>query len=116
MQKKLFKQLAFQSYKGNELDEKTVIAIANQLPRKELKKYIKELKREENRKSIEITLAKEPTDQDKKEFRDLFPDKKILYKVNPSLIIGMEVKNNDMIYELNLKHTLNKIVNYLGES
>lgn len=113
---KKIKELALKSYSKNNLDPKIVKRIALFLNRKELKLYLKELKKIENKKNVEITLAKIPNDKSKKIFNNLFPNKKIIYNIDKSLILGVKITNNDLIYEMNLKNTFQNLVDYVTQS
>lgn len=113
MTKKKIKELAQISYSKNNLDEKKAYRITNLLNRKELKQYLKELKKIESKKSVEIILSKTPTKKSKKMFENLFPDKKIIYNIDKSLMLGVRITNNDLIYEMSLKNTFQNLVSHL---
>lgn len=109
MTKKQIQKLVSGSYKDNNLDPKEVNIISKLLDRRELKEYIKALKKWEQKNSVVITLPGLPTIEDKKRFLDLFPNKKIIYNIDPSILVGVKIKNDDLITELNLKDTINNI-------
>ncbi len=113
MTKKQIKLLVFASYKGDTLDSKKVFKIARLLNRKNLKKYINELKSVESKKTVIVTTSFPP----QKDIMplNLFPDKKIVYKSDPSLGIGVRIQCSDMLYELNLKDTLGRILSHLEQ-
>ena len=116
MNKKQIKQLILESYKNDTLDPERVDEIVNILDRKELKEYIKVLKNWENKKSVVITMPYPPKNEDKYKFLTLFPDKKIVYNIDPSLLVGVKIKNDDLITEINLKDTLRNIVDYISQT
>lgn len=114
MTKKIIKQLVMASYKKGNLDEKMVSEIAKKLNRTQLKRYIKGLKDFENKNSVTITLAKNPTQQEKRQLETLYPNKKILYNIDESLILGMRIENYDNVYEMNLQNTLSSLLSHIG--
>lgn len=115
MDKRLLSQLVFESYTNGILDEERIAAIADRLNRRQLKEYIKALKHEENKKSVEVTVPA-PVDDDQIEMLGkIFPDKNIIYKNDPSLLSGIKVKNNDMIYDQSLKSILDKLVDHAAD-
>lgn len=115
MTKKQLKQLVMQSYINNTLNQKRVEAIADNLKRRELKDYIRTLKKWESKRNVIVSLPYLPKEKEKKILEGLFPQKKIIYNIDSSLILGMEVTDNDLVLEMNLKNTLNNLLSYLEE-
>lgn len=115
MRKKIIKELALKSYNDIDLDEGIVDSIADRLSRHDLKLYIKELKNYEKKKNVYISLPYPPNKDEKDKVQILFPKKKISYIIDPSLVIGLKITNNDLITEMNLKHTLDDIMLYTTE-
>lgn len=115
MRKKIIKQIALKSYYGEELDEKTVDSIADRLNRHDLKLYIKELKNYEKKKNVYVSLPYPPSNKEKETVHLLFPKKKISYIIDPSLVVGVKITNNDLVTEMSLKHTLEDIMLYTSE-
>ncbi len=118
MVKKYVKQLALASYTKNELDSKKVKKIVGFLNKNNLKQYIKELKLLENRKTITIlspSFNKKTEEVIKKQFAKAFPDKKIIVNSDPSLILGVKVIENDLIYDLSLRNTLDNLSIYINQ-
>lgn len=111
--KNKIKNLGELSYKNGELDQKTVEAIADKLDRRELKEYIRFLKSEEEKKLIRVTSAKELTDGSRKMIQNRFPDKKVLYSIDPTMINGIRIIEKDNEYEISLNQTFNDIISYL---
>src|SRR5680860_1071882 len=112
MTKKQIKKLALDSYLGNSLNAARVKKIADRLTREDLKKYLRVLK--DNEKQKKVTIVMPDIDiKDKKEierkFKNAFKDKKIYFETDPSLILGLKIINNDLIYELSLNDTFDKI-------
>lgn len=111
MNRKKLKTLVLESYKNDILDSNIVYSIANFLTRSELKEYINQLKNHENKKNV-IVLTSFAANSNKG-FEKLFPNKKIVYKKDPSLMLGVKVVDNDNVYEFNLKNTLDNIFSYI---
>lgn len=115
MTKKQIEKLISESYREKDLDSKSIDQITNALDRNELKEYIKALKHWERSNSVIITLSHPPEENDKKKFLNLFPNKKIVYNIDPSLLVGLKIKNNDIISEYDLRDTLEDIVDYVSQ-
>lgn len=116
MTKKQTRKLATISFNNNNLNIKTVNRIVKQLNRSELKSYIKALK--EYEKSITVTLIT-PKIVNKtpllKEMKKLFPEKNIQFKEDKSLIGGIKIVDNDVIYESNIKNRLENLVSFINQ-
>lgn len=114
MNRKKIEKLVAASYKGNQLDIKKVNKIISLINRAELKKYINGLKLIEKKRTLIISSPN--TDSNVKSFQKLFPDKKIVFKKDSSLILGTRVVDNDIVYEFTLKSTFDKIINHIEQS
>ncbi len=110
MNKKLLKQLVLISYKNGDLDNETVSRIADKLGRAELKQYIKSLKNAEKLRNVYIESPFGMQNDIMKELKDIFPDQKIIDKNNPALLVGTRITHNDDIFEMNLKNSLDTII------
>ena len=111
MNNKKIIQLALASYKGKSLDEKKVNTISSYLGRSDLKKYINALKNLDNNKKL---IVSSPTGNfDTAQFEKFFPDKKIVFRKDPSLVLGIKIVDNDIEHEFTLKNSLNKIISYI---
>src|SRR3989344_1274298 len=114
--KKTIKKLAIDSFSKNSLNIPRVQRISALLKRNELKYYIKALKSLENKKTITLVVPDEEIESIQKVFDKLkkaYPDKKILVKVDPSLIAGIKIINDDLIYEVSIKQILEDLVEKL---
>ena len=114
MTKKLLSQLIAFSYEKNTLNSKNVNKIVSYLNRSDLKQYIKGLKMHEKQISVFIDLSAN-NDEIKDKFAKIFPNKKIVLGVDPSLMLGVRILDNDKLYEMNLKSNLNRILSYIEE-
>jgi F0F1-type ATP synthase delta subunit len=118
MTKKQIKKIAMASYTTNELDIKKVKRISKFLTRNSLKQYIKELKLLENQKTITVltpSLNKNSQNELRKQFAKIFTEKKIIIENDSSLLLGVKVVDNDLIYDLSLKNTLNNLNKHINE-
>lgn len=114
MNKKKINQLILISYKNDNLDQEKVNKIATLLSKPDLKKYINGLKLHEKKKSLIVSTP--INNQELKKFQKLFPNKKIIFKKDPSLMLGVTIVDNDMVYEFALKNCLDKIISYIEQN
>ncbi|MDO8660103.1 MAG: hypothetical protein Q7K54_05940 [Candidatus Parcubacteria bacterium] len=114
MNTKKINQLVLSSFSNLYLQEKKVKKIASLLDKSDLKKYINGLRRQEMKKSL--IVATPMNNNDKGKFTKLFPNKKIIFKRDPSLMLGVKIVDNDMIYEFTLRNSLDKILNYIEQN
>jgi F0F1-type ATP synthase delta subunit len=116
MTRKQIKNLVTNSYLKNNLNSLNVKKIADRLTREDLKKYLRALKEADKEKRVTIVMPKIII-KDKKgienKFKNAFKDKKISFITDQSLILGLRVINNDLIYELSLDDTFDKINDHL---
>lgn len=115
MTKKQLKNLVLESYNNEMLDEKRVEHFSRILQRGELKEYIRELKSYEKKKSLVVSIPYNPTEKERIKFQELFPNKKIVYIIDPSLLLGAKIINDDYVHDLNVKNTLDNLVEYVDD-
>lgn len=115
MNKRILKELVSESYTGDELDPTKVMKIADVLNRSELKLYIHAIKDVEGKMSVTVTIPEGMGDLEMEQFKDIFPNKKLFVEKDPTLILGVKVTDNDMVYDFNLRNTLEKMVKYVEE-
>lgn len=117
MTQKDIKQLVLGSYTKNQLDERKVEKIASLLTKTELKTYIRLLKLEEKKHKIYLALAtKTIYNKARKEFEKAFEGKEIVFTEDPSLLLGIRVLDNDMLYEVSLSDRLNQLAQTVAEN
>lgn len=114
MNRNMLKKLVLESYDDGELDAQKVNKIADLLSKSELKLYIKALKNWEKEHSIIIDLPRADMVYHE-QVQTLFPDKKVVMQFDPTLLLGMRLQENDDIYEMSLKKTLDKITQHIEE-
>lgn len=115
MTKKQIKRLALASYTKEQLDAKKVKRVAKILSRQDLKEYIKILRELEKSKQVTVFVPRLYKSKEiEKKISDSFPGKKIIFQQDPSLMAGLRVENNDLVYELSLNNTLENLKNYIN--
>lgn len=114
MTKKTLKKIAELSYNKDLLDEQTVAEVAEKLSRKDLKRYIKELHNQEKIREVYVTSATQLTTADKSTLEKIYTDKKIVYKVDTTMIAGIKVIENDQEYEINLNRIFTDIIQFVS--
>lgn len=116
MNKKIIQLLIDKSYTLARLDPEKVKKIALSLSRFQLKLYIKALKKYESQKNVEVWTARQFTKQQEKALKEQFRGKRIKIILDPNLLVGIKVKEADIIYNLNLKSTLENLSSYIIRS
>jgi F0F1-type ATP synthase delta subunit len=116
MTTKQIKNLAVASYTSELLDAKKVNRVTKLLNRFELKKYIKFLKNLEQSKTVKVIMAKLDTKNGlAKELKAKFPNTRIEFSEDKSLIAGVKLIDNDNIYDFNLANTFKNLVSYINQ-
>ena len=111
------KKLAEQSFTTGNLDIKRIKRIIALLNKKQLKTFIKFLKKLENEKVLWVFTPMDKVENKITErIKSMFPGKKIEYVKDPSLIVGLRIVDEDMVYEFNLGDSLDSMVTYLKRS
>lgn len=116
MTKKQLDNLVLQSYTKDSLDAKKVSAIAGLLTRFQLKQYLRELKNYEKQKTVNVIVSYLPTNTQQKTISHLFPGKRIKYEIDKNLLVGIKIINNDEVFDLNLKDTLDNLLSFVSSS
>lgn len=109
-QLKHIKELVKVSFKNGQLDKEVVEKIGDHLNRNMLKQYITMLKHEEKKKIIFVTTPKPLSTNDREKIKKLFPKKKMIEQIDPSMISGIKVIQNDEAFEMNLNQTFHDII------
>lgn len=116
MKKNTIKKLAEVSYTKNSLDRDKIAKITKNLKREDLKVYIKDLKTLEAKKIVTVTLSSDDSVREIKDhFAKIYPDKKILFSIDPSLLTGIRVVDYDNEYELSLKGFLESSIKPIND-
>ena len=117
MKKKQIEHLVLQSYSGGNLDIKRVEKHTSQISRRDLKRYIRALKKWEMKRSVEIFIPKAKYKNFLKlgTIKTTFPKKKVKFNTDPTLITGVKIVSEDLIYDFNLKDTLEDLVEHIRQ-
>lgn len=113
MTKKFTKELVQASLTNERPDAKKVEEIAKRLKRSDLKAYLRALKVQIARNSITITTARPVGAEIRKELTKL-NGKNVYFKVDENKLFGVEVVDNDMVYDATLRKTFDDVVNFVG--
>lgn len=116
LNKRLIKQIVVESYTDDTLDEGKVNKIVSHLNHDDLKIYIKALKYMEKKLTVTIDAPLAIDKDSKKELQDMFLAKRMVYNVDPSLLLGLKITDNDDVYDLSLKKKFEIIENFLEET
>lgn len=104
------------SYKNNLLDKNIVLKISNKLSRRDLKLYLKALKINEQKNTIKVIMANDKINKIllEKKLKQEFGNKIYDYKIDKSLIAGIKIIDNDLIYDFSLNNTIDNLVTYIN--
>lgn len=118
MDKKLLQQLVDYSYINNKLSVGNVNKVVKLLKnRRELfKRFVKDLKKRERSLTVFIDIPIVNFGEYKSRFEKIFPNKKIVWNVDPSLILGVRITEDDNLLEMSFKNTLGRIVSKIEEN
>lgn len=115
--KKEIQILAKDSYTNNQLDEKKVLEFSSHMDRKALKAYIRALSAIEKKNNVIIaTPSVKSYNTNKEVFEQVFAGKNIIAEEDKSLLLGLRVTDNDMIFEKSLKQILENMVSDIGKN
>ncbi len=112
--KNKLRNLVSQSYKDGHLDPELVSMIADHMNRQSLKQYISLLKQEEKKKQVIVTSPKAISSSDQAMLQAQFPDKQMIYVLDPEMINGIQIIDNDREFQINLNKTFHDIISYLS--
>ncbi len=116
MKKKQIRQLTEASYVYNKLDESRVNRIIEHLTASELREYLKALQKQERQVNVFVDSSFELSEQNKKSIEEIFPNKNLIFGLDPNLISGIRIRADDMLYNVNIKNLLAQIKDYIKES
>jgi len=112
MTKKQIDQLVFQSYTRDDLDLKKIQRYIVGLSRRDIKRFIRAVRNFEKKQSVEVIMPSENYRQsvNEKVIKALFSKRNIRYAIDPTIIAGARIINDDIVYDFNLKNTLEAIL------
>lgn len=102
-------------HKDKQINQSYAQTIASSLKRADLKKYLNALWAFEDKRTVTITSAITLSAGQQNDFAKEFLDKTIQYQVDPTLMVGIEVTDNDIVYNNNLKQRFTSLTQHLGE-
>jgi F0F1-type ATP synthase delta subunit len=114
--KKKIAPLVAHSYRNGKLDAETVERVADKMDRRTLKEYLHLLKQEEKKNQVVITSPTPMTEVDRTMLEKTFPNKQMIYLIDPEIISGIQVVNNDQEFEISLNQTFNDIIKYVSKN
>jgi F0F1-type ATP synthase delta subunit len=106
--------LVIKSYKADQLDPSIVDLIANRLTRRQLKEYIKLIKYQEGKSQVIVTVPKSLTGEEREMIQKLFANKRVLYAVDPVMISGIRIVDNDIEYEISLDQIFQNLMTHVS--
>ncbi len=113
MNKSFLKKVVQASFVNGVLDEANVSRITKSLSYSELKNYTTLLKRELAKLSVVVVSATSLTSEQQVETKTLYPGKSVSFKTDSTLLGGVRVIENDMIYENNIATTLHRLESHV---
>lgn len=114
---KKIKKLALKTYSQASINTKMLDIVSKKLERKDLKAYINELKRINQNRIVKVYVPDRKVLNYKleKSISKFFEGRSLMILEEPELLAGIRIVDNDLIYELNLKDSLENMVEYLKE-
>lgn len=113
--KRIIKKLVQASFLQGKLDRDNVSHIGNRLNRNQLKQYLFELRKKDNEQILYVDIPFNHYELYQKELEKIFPKKKIIFRIDPNLILGIRIIDNDNIYEISMNKVLTDLVDYIKE-
>lgn len=109
------KKVVQASFVEGALNETNVSRIMKSLTYSELKNYTTLLKRELAKLSVVVVSAIPLSNEQQAETTALYPGKSVSFEIDPTLLGGMRVIENDMIYENNVANTLQSLESHITQ-
>lgn len=118
MDKKLLKQLVDYSYADNKLKYENINKIVKVLKnnRELFKRFVKELKKKEKSLTVFIDIPMVNFVEFKSKFENIFPHRKIVWNIDPALILGVRIAEGDNVLEISLKNSLERLMSKIEQS
>ena len=107
-------ELIKNSITNGKIDDEKTNKIANNLNRKSLKQYVRILKKFEKSKKVIVEIPLASKDEFIKDIAELFPNKTVIIREDPTLLLGLRITSEDDVLELNLKHEFEKLIQYIS--
>src|SRR5258708_29893413 len=114
MTKKEVKKIALLSFADSDIDVRKVKRFTQTMNRRELRQYVRFLKLIDSQKKIKIlTPIKEDLDL-KNRISRIFPKKRIIFEEDPSILLGIRIINNDILYDFNLENEFEELKKFVA--
>ncbi len=114
MQKKISKKLLTKfveaSKEKKQISQNRVTMIANSMNRSQLKQFIKALQNDMLSSTVYVDTAFPLSKIGQNQFENMYEQKDVVFSVNPQILLGCKVTNNDLVYEGDLKSRLTEIL------
>jgi len=107
------KKLAELSFANGKVNESVKNFVLNNLSIRELRTYVFHLKNQFKKNKVYVTISNEPTKSTVGKISEIFEDKEIEFKVDPSLGGGIRIENDDNIINVNFKSLITQAVEKL---
>ena len=107
-------ELIKNSITNGKIDDEKTNKIANNLNRKSLKQYVRILKKLKKKKKVIVEIPLASKDEFIKDIAELFPNKTVIIREDPTLLLGLRITSEDDVLELNLKHEFEKLIQYIS--
>ena len=117
MNSRQIRALVAASYTNEKLDSKKVERIAKLLHSTDLKAYIRGVKLEEKKHKVYIALpTKSIYNKKRKDLEKVYKGKEIIFEEDPSLLLGIRILDNDMLYEVSLSDRIKQLTDEAEEN
>lgn len=112
MTRKLIKELAQKSFFRNNLDAKRVKYFVSKMKRKEIRGYLRTIKTIDSRNTVRIIFPSltKIKKSDILRLSNFYKGRKIIVGEDPSLILGVRLIDNDLVYDFNLENSFENII------
>lgn len=117
MNKAQIKIIAQKSFGRNQLDSKKVKLFTSKMKRRELRNYIRAVKSIDSKNKVTVIVPSIESfkKSDMSPLSKIYTGKKIIYEEDPSIIVGLRLIDNDLIYDFNLKNSFDNMIEKIEE-
>jgi F0F1-type ATP synthase delta subunit len=115
---KKIKKLAEHSFSNGKFDGKILTLVSSKLKKKDLKIYIKALRNIREKRIVKVYIPNMGilTESFRSSLKKFFNNKELLFIEDKSLIAGIRIIDYDIVYELNLKDSLENMIRHVQKS
>ncbi len=118
MTTKKIRKIAQNSFINGKLDKKVIAKVTRTFTRREFKTYVRALRIITKKRVVKVYVPNKRlvTREIKNSLLNFFQEKELDFIEEPEILAGIRIVDNDMIYELNLRDSLENMINYLRKS